>query len=114
MNVTTNVAEATWGSAEKWLKVWQGKEPDEGAYNCPLCREFEITAPRCRGCPVARVTGEYNCLDTPYETWMNLADELAVPGYPFRIYATLRQLKDAAEAEYRFLVELALSLKIKE
>jgi hypothetical protein len=49
----------------KWEKIVDCEESDRGMANCELCQLFNHKH-LCRGCPVARHTGEDSCYDTPY------------------------------------------------
>ena len=82
-------------SAEHWLENWaNGEEAEIGADSCPLCSEYNDWD-GCGNCPVAQFTGCNHCRRTP---WVNADYYWRYEDLPFR---------QAAEAEYRFLLCLA-------
>jgi hypothetical protein len=98
--------EALWLSAEKWMLIWQGKQGDKGRADCACCElatrrnGFSIS---CLYCPILRHTGVNDCRGTPYMEWTGAAVKWWLP-------ANAPEKKAAAEAEYRFLINLALKL----
>lgn len=71
------------GSIAKWKSIVDGTGKDEGADNCPLCKQFidcyEIDEEGnnicCVGCPVSQKTGKEGCLGSPYEKYSNCSEE---------------------------------------
>ena len=55
--------EALKGSIEKWRRIVEEGDINEGSDNCPLCRLF--IGDDCEGCPVAEAA-EPECFGTPY------------------------------------------------
>lgn len=99
MLASKKTVKAAWGSAEKWRRIWKGEDSDKGAENCPLCHLFFEDS--CAGCPVAKLTNQKICFGTPYWNYRE--------NHPFS-----EKKRAAAEEEYKFLVTLALSLRLKE
>ena len=61
------------GSIEQWRKIIEEGGEDGGDSNCPLCGLFFINT-YCEGCPVAKASDNYGCMDTPYEAWSKHLD----------------------------------------
>ena len=109
-----NKEELKWATVEHWLDIWQRANAGEfdnakpgaipaGAKDCAYCQEYAVDSPAiCLGCPVARHTGKMGCMNTPWVRVhaLNRWEELT----PCRHTA----LVEAVEAEYAFLVEIAL------
>jgi hypothetical protein len=80
--MNTETLEALRGSIRKWENIAAGRAKDLGGEDCPLCqlfhRRFRSAAlrslPPCEGCPVAAATGDSNCLNTPYQTYIEVKD----------------------------------------
>ena len=103
---------ALWQSVEHWLDNYENPmEARSHGEDCPLCRLYykgqendEGEFRNCLGCPIFEATDLENCWDTPWHP----AD------YALHIYQLSPTTDDkpqtlrAIEAEYRFLVELAL------
>lgn len=60
-------------SIAKWERNAVAEKPFEyltSAYNCPLCKIFNLKNPQngtnCEGCPVSESTGRPYCVGTPY------------------------------------------------
>lgn len=95
---TTEQLEALWGSAEHWLANWQNpKTATIGVENCPCCNLYWNSL--CEGCPIFLHTGIDSCDETPYREATTDINNTINYGYTYRYNI---------EAEYRFLVELAL------
>jgi hypothetical protein len=103
LNHTIEQTEALWKSAEHWL--WDnclGSLSDHSISEtaCACCNLWHD--PFCEGCPISQYTKKVDCGDTFYDLAasrmeaVSLADEYE-PAF-----------LEAAEAEYRFLVSLAL------
>ena len=61
-------------SIKKWEAIVDGTGADEGGSNCALCKRFAFG---CHAddydgelCPVAKTSGEINCIGTPWEDWI--------------------------------------------
>ena len=65
--MTPTTLKAIKGSIRKWVKISNGTGEDQGPDNCPLCKLFY--AKKCKGCPVATVTGQIECEGSPYQVW---------------------------------------------
>lgn len=92
-------------SIRKWQEIANGTMPDLGAENCALCMEF--LASRCRGCPVARHTGEQGCYGTPYHLWLRAANAHHETWWdPTNRVADTPELVRLAKAERDFLRSL--------
>ena len=63
------------GSIAKWEAIVAGTGEDRGTENCPLCAVF-FGPGCCEGCPVERSTGQYGCLGSPYEDFV---DDFSTP-----------------------------------
>lgn len=104
---------ALWLSVERYLQKWEdcrdGKWDDIPAgeapvydLDCPLCNLFNTNAyadDACQMCPVMWETGLDQCQETP---WVEVrrCDQLG---------SRVQRMLDALEAEYRFLLDIALS-----
>jgi hypothetical protein len=98
------VLKALKGSIRKWERIVAGDGGDEGAANCPLCREFRFGVEfDCVGCPVMAETGLPYCSGTPYTDWMRYHDGL---GRMVPLDAVSREEISLAEAELDFLRSL--------
>ena len=106
--------EALWASVEHWLQNWE--DPDTAhpmGDDCPCCQEYHDEAYEgdhgCEECPISQYTGKGDCDGTPWNearnTWRKYLDRIASD--PKNI-PTKEEVQVAFEAEYRFLVELAL------
>lgn len=106
---------ATWMSVETWLGKWEkfskdGILPKIGSDECPLCRAF--LKGRCRKCPIFKVTNLESCKETPY---MNVLDWYYSLDYGNSedINTIAINMLKAIEAEYAFLVDIALKLDME-
>ena len=105
--MTKEQRELTWQSAGHWLDNYN--HPHDAVTNasgCPLCTEygnaFRRNEPACNGCPVMESVGNSDCVGTPWkEAHLDILALQNDGGGDGRM--------DSAEAEYRFLVELALT-----
>lgn len=70
---------------EKSLKVIQGLDDEEeffprfGVTTCPLCAKFwryYENGPSCDGCPIKKFTGMNGCVDTPYDSEIQTAEDV--------------------------------------
>jgi hypothetical protein len=99
MNAQTS--EALWKSIEHWL--WNYDNPEGALINpkyCALCHAFIEKTNSCNGCPIFEKTGQGYCRGTPYhEVYLSLIS------YRNKS-STLKQLREAIEKEYAFLVDL--------
>lgn len=68
MATKRETAKALAGSIEKWRAIVEKTGEDRGHDNCPLCDLF-WALDGCDECPVAKKTGEKNCVLSPYESW---------------------------------------------
>ena len=91
MNKETRIALE--GSIAKWEAIVDGTGIDKGVANCPLCHLFSYTKD-CKGCPVAEVSGDTGCNNTPYVAYSR-AKRLS-----------LDSITEAAQAELDFLKSL--------
>jgi len=94
------------GSIEKWQKIVDGVDEDDGSKNCPLCALFDD---ECCGCPIAAEFGDDCCWGSPYGDWIKLTDHDVIRTMHRRV-RTLAQ-KDAAQAMLEYLVELKAKRK---
>jgi hypothetical protein len=70
-------------SIEKWefiaclyafgISVWQ----DGGRTTCALCMKYDPWVHDCVGCPISSFTGRKGCSDTPYEQFIDVANDAA-------------------------------------
>jgi hypothetical protein len=93
------------GSIRKWERIVAGDGGDDGAANCPLCREFRFGVEfgrvvDCVGCPVMAESGLPYCSGTPYTGWMQYHDGLA---RAFPLNASTPEEISLAQAELDFL-----------
>jgi hypothetical protein len=89
------------GSIRKWERIVAGDGGDDGAADCPLCREFRFGAEfDCVGCPVMAESGLPYCSGTPYTGWMQYHDGLA---RAFPLNASTGEEIMLAQAELDFL-----------
>jgi hypothetical protein len=95
MNAKTRAA--LLGSIKKWRGVADGKVPDLGMDNCPLCQLFIRN--QCRDCPVSESTGVWMCKRTPYGEW-------SIDGPGQGHYAETKRDRKLALAELKFLKSL--------
>lgn len=113
----TKTLDALRGSIQKWRDILDGTDQDEGAQNCPLCKEFyDRTNPddpeddaECFGCPVRNATGEPACAGSPYKDWMEALDAEADGRTPWSELcrrADTPAKRTAAQAELDFLTSL--------
>ena len=93
--MTPTTLRAIKGSIRKWVKIRNGTGKDEGPDNCPLCKLFY--AKKCKGCPVSAVTGQIECLGSPYEVWSD---------FPLNENISSSRCIAIAEAEILFLKTL--------
>lgn len=115
MKHTKRQTEALWASAEHWLENWSyPKGANIYGDFCPCCQEFMYgKVPRdgvCTECPISQWSGQPLCEGTP---WENAAEIFQAykknPGFNTPKFTRhLERLRTAFEAEYRFLVRLAL------
>lgn len=71
------------GSIAKWEKIVAGTGFNSGAFNCPLCQQFNshliseshVGTAICTGCPVQIATGEHGCRGSPYEEYERREDD---------------------------------------
>lgn len=83
-------------SIEKWDDICFNGGVDNLGDNCSLCKKASAM---CRGCPIQRATGRYNCADTPWDAWASEQNQ--------RIWtADTEELLDLAILEYLFLCDL--------
>jgi hypothetical protein len=96
------------GSIKKWEDIIAGLRIDQGGSNCALCAAFPDA--ECRGCPVAKKTGQDQCNGTPYDEWrLALGQGRDLKGtdlYNGVGYNLTPEMKKAAEAERDFLISL--------
>ena len=109
-----NKEELKWATVEHWLDIWQRANAGEfdnaepgaipsGAGDCAYCQKYAIGGlATCLECPVARHTKKTGCVGTPWVR-VNEINSWTKP-MPCRHTA----LVEAVEAEYVFLVEIAL------
>ncbi len=66
--------EALDGSIKKWDRIVKStKAKDRGYSNCPLCHLFADKG--CKGCPVKRKTGVWECYQTPLYKFRDCSKE---------------------------------------
>ena len=99
--MTKTTLKALQGSIKKWELIVTGKGEDKGTDNCPLCAKFYYDQLECHGCPVAEKVGNYLCMGTPYDDWINAQD---VRKFPF--VADTLKLRRLAHRELAFLKSL--------
>ena len=107
--------EALWASAEHWLELWEKvnsglplRMKDINSSQCACC-QISPHLSTCLGCPIAEYIGRPSCEGTPYVIVANIVFEYC-RSYD---YSLVEPLLAAVEAEYVFLVELALSKTAK-
>ena len=92
MNMTPIALKALKGSIRKWQRIVAGDGHDEGNDNCPLCKVYFDR--NCKGCPVAKATGEIQCGGTPYDDdWDGGAIFTGVADTDERILAAAKELR---------------------
>ena len=97
--------EKLWASAEHWLENWQDPITARiSSEDCPCCQAYynDWEDEGCFDCPIFRYTGEHDCHGTP---WSEAHDAYRLSGFNPK---AVKMTREAFEAEYRFLVELAL------
>ena len=108
---TDEQQQGIWESAGHWLGNWENPhEAVTGARGCPLCKKYGNAFLRdettCCGCPVLEHTRLDRCQGTP---WLRAHLDVAAVQNDGGGGGRMEKAKESAEAEYRFLVELALS-----
>lgn len=97
--------QALWLSAEHWLKNWQDPENASAkAKDCECCNQFYdsfVSEHNCHECPIYQFTGFNHCATTPYTSAEEAIEEI-------QLYGFNEERHEAIEAEYEFLVCLAL------
>jgi len=61
------------GSIEKWRKIKDREDVDEGRNNCTLCQHHTLgRALKCYDCIIYKHTYAWYCQNTPYKDWCNI------------------------------------------
>jgi hypothetical protein len=91
-----------WEFIIKTLKEGKAVYGTGGTATCGLCL---LSHNNCNACPIAKKTGYWSCLGTPYDEIEGLQDKILL--LIVRMQARMRQLQKKAEAELAFLQQLA-------
>lgn len=94
-------------SIRKWKQIAAGKAVSYGTDNCALCRkfhpEYNMGKNSCEGCPVREVTGQDECLDTPFSAWQTHLHNSHKDRFEDAVQPGCELCVDIALAEYNFL-----------
>ena len=110
MNAKTR--KALEGSIEKWQMIAYKGGMDNGSQNCPLCGLY-FAEFHCKGCPVAKHTGDELCYGTPYEAWGDHQNQTHYSDDHF-VRDDCSKCKKLAQAELKFLRSLRPRKKKKK
>lgn len=92
-------------SIKKWEAIVAGTGEDCGSKNCALCKRFfyrgEFGCTRDDGevCPVREASGAPICINTPYETFIEYAEE-AEGSFPRKIMDNESAIAAVLELEF--------------
>ena len=99
-------------SIQKWERIVDRTDVDEGIKNCALCKEYyhsnipDYYCPDyyCIGCPIKEFIGISECRHTPYTDWLHVQPI----SNSFIFQNTNDETQKAAEAELEFLKMIKL------